>query len=59
LSQDQPLNRTTKELLSIQKNYLDDKILNILQLGKFGTELSHVKQRFIDTGIIIKNRRED
>jgi hypothetical protein len=43
--------------LSIQKNYLDDKILNILQLGKFGTELSNVKQRFIDTGIIVKNKR--
>ena len=43
--------------LFIQKNYLADKILNILQLGNFGVELTNIKQRFIDTGIIIKNKR--
>ena len=31
--------------------------LNILQLGTFGSHLTNCKQRFIDTGIIMKNKR--
>jgi hypothetical protein len=59
--QDEKLDVKIKEIndvfLFIQKNYLADKILNILQLGNFGVELTNIKQRFIDTGIIIKNKR--
>jgi hypothetical protein len=59
--QDEKLDIKIKKIndvfLSIQKNYLSDRILNILQLGNFGVELTNIKQRFIDTGIIIKNKR--
>jgi hypothetical protein len=51
------IEKLNEVFLSIQKDHLGDRILNILQLGNFGTELTNVKQRFIDTGIIIKNKR--
>lgn len=47
----------SKSFISIQENHLNNKLLNILQLGSFGAELANVKQRFIDTGIIMKNKR--
>ncbi len=54
---DVKVEKLNEVFLSIQKDHLDNRILNILQLGNFGTELTNVKQRFIDTGIIIKNKR--
>ena len=35
----------------------NNKFLNVLQLGDFGFLLVDVKQKFIDTGIIMKNKR--
>lgn len=45
-----------KDLLDIEQQYFS-KSLNILQLGSFGSHLTNCKQRFIDTGIIMKNKR--
>lgn len=46
-----------KQLLELESYYFNSKQLNILQLGDFGSKLATIKQRFIDTGIIIKNKR--
>lgn len=44
-------------LLDMQTKHYNNKMLNVLQLGDFGFLLVDVKQKFIDTGIIIKNKR--
>lgn len=49
------IQKIKKDLLSIEQQYFS-KSLNILQLGNFGAHLANCKQRFIDTGIIIKNK---
>ncbi len=46
-----------KQLLDLESFYFNSRQLNILQLGDFGSKLATIKQRFIDTGIIIKNKR--
>ena len=46
-----------KQLLNLESYYFNSKQLNILQLGDFGSKLATIKQRFIDTAIIIKNKR--
>lgn len=44
-------------LSNLQEKYFKNKTLNILQLGDFGFLLVDTKQKFIDTGIIMKNKR--
>ena len=50
------IHKIKKDLLDIEQQYFS-KSLNILQLGTFGSHLTNCKQRFIDTGIIMKNKR--
>ena len=50
------IQKIKKDLLDIEQQYFS-KSLNILQLGTFGSHLTNCKQRFIDTGIIMKNKR--
>jgi len=50
------IQKIKKDLLNIEHQYFS-KSLNILQLGTFGSHLTNCKQRFIDTGIIMKNKR--
>ena len=51
------LNNLKSNLLTIEKNYFNNKHLNILQLGQFGYILTDTKQRFIDTSIIMRNKK--
>lgn len=44
-------------LLYIEKQYFNNRYLNILQLGEFGYQLTDIKQRFIDTGIIMRKKK--
>jgi len=44
-------------LLIIEKQHLNNRYLNILQLGEFGYQLTDIKQRFIDTGIIMRKKK--
>ena len=44
-------------LLEMQCKHFNNKMLNVLQLGDFGFLLVDVKQKFIDTGIIMKNKK--
>ena len=44
-------------LSNLQEKHFKNKTLNVLQLGDFGFLLVNVKQKFIDTGIIMKNKR--
>ena len=50
------LNNLKSNLLSIEKNYFNNRYLNVLQLGDFGFQLTNIKQRFIDTSIIMRNK---
>jgi hypothetical protein len=50
------IQKIKKDLLNIEQQYFS-KSLNILQLGEFGSHLTNCKQRFIDTGVIMKNKR--
>ena len=43
-------------LLIIEKQHFNNRYLNVLQLGEFGYQLTNIKQRFIDTGIIMRNK---
>ena len=43
-------------LLIIEKLHFNNRYLNVLQLGEFGYQLTNIKQRFIDTGIIMRNK---
>jgi hypothetical protein len=51
------LNNLKSYLLSIEKQYFNNRYLNILQLGEFGYQLTDIKQRFIDTGIIMRKKK--
>jgi len=51
------MNVARKQLLDLESYYFKSRQLNILQLGDFGSKLASIKQRFIDTAIIIKNKR--
>ena len=44
-------------LSDMQYKHFNNKTLNVLQLGDFGFLLVNIKQKFIDTGIIMKNKR--
>lgn len=44
-------------LSNLQEKHFKNKTLNVLQLGDFGFLLVNIKQKFIDTGIIMKNKR--
>lgn len=44
-------------LSNMQYEHYNNKLLNVLQLGDFGFLLVDVKQKFIDTGIIIKKKK--
>ena len=46
------LNNLKSNLLIIEKVHFN----NILQLGEFGYQLTNIKQRFIDTSIIMRNK---
>jgi hypothetical protein len=50
------LNNLKSNLLSIEKNHFNNRYLNVLQLGNFGFQLTNIKQRFIDTSIIMRNK---
>jgi hypothetical protein len=50
------LNNLKSNLLSIEKNHFNNRYLNVLQLGDFGYQLTNIKQRFIDTSIIMRNK---
>ena len=39
------------------KEYFNNRYLNVLQLGEFGYHLTDIKQRFIDTGIIMRKKK--
>jgi hypothetical protein len=51
------LNNLKSNILSIEKEYYNNRYLNVLQLGEFGYQLTDVKQRFIDTGIIMRKKK--
>jgi hypothetical protein len=51
------LNNLKSSLLTIEKKHFNNRHLNILQLGQFGYTLTDTKQRFIDTGIIMRNKK--
>ena len=50
------LNNLKSNLLIIEKRHFGNRYLNVLQLGEFGYQLTNIKQRFIDTGIIMRNK---
>jgi hypothetical protein len=51
------LNNLKSNLLIIEKEHFNNRYLNILQLGVFGYQLTDIKQRFIDTGLIMRKKR--
>jgi hypothetical protein len=51
------LNSLKSNLLIIEKQHFNNRHLNVLQLGEFGYQLTDVKQRFIDTGIIMRKKK--
>jgi hypothetical protein len=51
------LNSLKSNLLNIEKEYFNNRYLNALQLGQFGYQLIDIKQRFIDTGIIMRKKK--
>jgi len=51
------LNNLKSNLLIIEKEHFNDRYLNVLQLGEFGYQLTDIKQRFIDTGIIMRKKK--
>jgi hypothetical protein len=50
------LNNLKSNLLIIEKEHFSNRYLNVLQLGDFGYQLANIKQRFIDTSIIMRNK---
>ncbi len=50
------LNNLKSNLLTIEKQHFNNRYLNVLQLGEFGYQLTNIKQRFIDTSIIMRNK---
>jgi len=51
------LNNLKSNLLNIEKEHFNNRYLNVLQLGEFGFQLTDIKQRFIDTGLIMKKKK--
>ena len=51
------LNNLKSSLLKIEKQHFNNRYLNVLQLGEFGYQLTNIKQRFIDTSIIMRNKK--
>ena len=51
------LNNLKSNILIIEKQHFNNRYLNVLQLGEFGYQLTDVKQRFIDTGIIMRKKK--
>lgn len=51
------LNNLKSQLLNIEKDYYNNRYLNVLQLGEFGYKLTNIKQRFIDTTLIMRNKK--
>jgi hypothetical protein len=51
------LNNLKSNLLIIEKQHFNNRYLNVLQLGEFGYKLTNIKQRFIDTSIIMRNKK--
>jgi hypothetical protein len=51
------LNSLKSNLLNIEIECFNNRYLNILQLGQLGRDLADVKQRFIDTNLIIKKKK--
>ncbi len=51
------LNNLKSNILIIEKEHFNNRYLNVLQLGEFGYKLTDVKQRFIDTGIIMRKKK--
>jgi hypothetical protein len=51
------LNNLKSNLLIIEKEHFNNRYLNVLQLGEFGYQLTDIKQRFIDTGIIMRKKK--
>ena len=51
------LNNLKSSLLTIEKQHFNNRYLNVLQLGEFGYQLTNIKQRFIDTSIIMRNKK--
>lgn len=50
------LNNLKSNLLIIEKQHYNNRYLNVLQLGIFGYQLTNIRQRFIDTGTIMRNK---
>ena len=51
------LHNLKSNLLTIEKQHFNSRYLNVLQLGEFGYKLTNIKQRFIDTSIIMRNKK--
>jgi hypothetical protein len=51
------LNNLKSSLLNIEKKHLNNRYLNVLPLGEFGYQLTNIKQRFIDTGFIMRKKK--
>lgn len=51
------LENLKSNLLIIEDKHFKNRYLNVLQLGEFGYKLTNIKQRFIDTGIIMRNKK--
>jgi hypothetical protein len=51
------LNNLKSNILLVEKEHFNNRYLNVLQLGEFGYKLTDVKQRFIDTGIIMRKKK--
>ena len=51
------LNNLKSNILIIEKQHFNNRYLNVLQLGEFGYQLTNIKQRFIDTGIIMRKKK--
>jgi hypothetical protein len=51
------LSNLKSNILIIEKEHFNNRYLNILQLGEFGYQLTDIKQRFIDTGLIMRKKK--
>jgi hypothetical protein len=51
------LHNLKSSLLTLEKEHFNNRYLNVLQLGEFGCQLTNIKQRFIDTGLIMRKKK--
>ena len=51
------LNNLKSNLLNIEKHHYNNRYLNVLQLGEFGFKLTDIKQKFIDTCLIMRKKK--